>query len=47
MRSWLKPVPSIVVALYRTIRSRPSLALVIVGLASLAAVNAKKNSTQR
>src|SRR2546428_13374683 len=38
MRPWLKPVPSIAVALFRIIRSRPGLALVIVGLASLAAV---------
>jgi hypothetical protein len=38
MRSWLKPVPSIVVALCRIIRSRPGLALLIVVLASLAAV---------
>ncbi|HEY4911808.1 MAG TPA: hypothetical protein VIJ73_20015, partial [Methylomirabilota bacterium] len=38
MRPWLKSVPSIVVAMCRTIRSRPGLALVIVLLASLAAV---------
>src|SRR6266568_5144605 len=38
MRPWLKPVPSIAVALFRIIRSRPGLALVIIGLASLAAV---------
>ncbi|HWN92011.1 MAG TPA: hypothetical protein VNQ15_11380, partial [Verrucomicrobiae bacterium] len=38
MRPWLKPDPSIVVALCRTIRSRPSLTLLIVVLASLAAV---------
>jgi hypothetical protein len=38
MRPWLKPVPSIVIGLFRIIRSRPGLALVIIGLASLAAV---------
>ena len=38
MWPWLKPVPSIAAALFRIIRSRPGLALVIIGLASLAAV---------
>ncbi len=38
MRPWLKAVPSVVAAPFRIIRSRPGLALVIIGLASLAAV---------
>ncbi len=38
MRSWLKPVSSFGTALYQAIRSRPSLALLLVALVGVAAV---------
>ena len=38
MRTWLKPVTSFVTALYQAIRSRPSLALLVVALVGLTAV---------